>query len=125
VRGIPLTLAACPVELRPLMREFAAIGREAALMEEEDTMEAVRLVQEGREGEVRTPRLERARFLLEHGAGYDMTNSDGARRWSAEGRVVLFTNRINAHALTVTRLPQFRERQDDVFRVLAGVGFSS
>jgi len=74
---------------------------------------------------VRTPRLERARFLLEHGAGYDMTNSDGARRWSAEGRVVLFTNRINAHALTVTRLPQFRERQDDVFRVLAGVGFSS
>ena len=125
VRGVPLTLSACPVELRPLMREFAAIGREAALIEEEDTMEAIRLVQEGREGEMRAPRLERARLLLERGAGYDVANRNGARRRSADGRAVAFANRINAHALTVTRLPQFRERQDNVFRVLAGVGFSS
>jgi hypothetical protein len=25
----------------------------------------------------------------------------------------------------MTRLPQFKERQDEVFKVLAGVGFSS
>jgi len=125
VRGVPLTLAECPPQLRPLMREFAAIGREAARIEEEDTMEAVRLVQEGREGEVRAPRLERARLLLERGAGYDMGNSNGGRRRSTEGRAVAFANRVNALALTVTRLPQFRERQDDVFRVLAGVGFPS
>jgi hypothetical protein len=124
VRGVPLTLAACPAQLRPVMREFAAIGREAAQLEEEDTMEAVRLVSEGREDEVRAPRLERARLLLERGAGYDVENRSGGRR-SAEGRAVAFANRVNALALAVTRLPHFRERQDDVFRVLAGVGFSS
>ena len=125
VRGVPLTLAECPVQLRPLMREFSAIGREATRIEEEDTMEAIRLVQEGREGEVRAPRLERARLLLERGAGYDLGNNNGGRRRSTEGRAVAFANRVNALAMTVTRLPQFRERQDDVFRVLAGVGFSS
>ncbi len=124
VRGVPLTLAACPAPLRPLMREFATIGREAACIEEEDTMEAIRLVQEGREGEVRAPRLERARLLLERGPGYDTGNGNGGRR-SAEGRAVAFANRVNALALGVTRLPQFRERQDDVFKVLAGVGYSS
>ena len=123
VRGVPLTLVACPAQVRPLMREFAAIGREAARIEEEDTMEAIRLVQEGREGEVRAPRLERARLLLERGVGYDMGNGNSGRRRSAEGRAVVFANRVNALALTVTRLPQFRERQDDVFKVLAGVGF--
>jgi len=124
VRGVPLTLAACPAPLRPLMREFAAIGREVASIEEEDTMEAIRLVQEGRDGEVRVPRLERARLLLERGPGYDAGNGNGGRR-SAEGRAVAFANRVNALALAVTRLPQFRERQDDVFKVLAGVGYSS
>jgi hypothetical protein len=124
VRGVPLTLAECPAPLRPLLREFAAIGREAARIEEEDTMEAVRLISEGREAEVRTPRLERTRLLLERGAGYDAGGGNGGRR-SAEGRAVAFANRVNALALSVTRLPQFRERQNDVFRVLAGVGVSS
>jgi len=125
VHGVPLTLAECPAPLRPLMRELAAIGREAALIEEEDTMEAVRLVQEGC-NEVPVPRLERARLLLERGAGYDVGERDGTcGRRSAEGRAVAFANRVNALALAMTRLPQFRERQDDVFKVLAGVGLSS
>jgi len=105
------------------MRELAAVGREAARMEEEDTMEAVRLVSEGREGDVRPPRLERVRLLLERGAGHDAGRGNGGRR-STEGRAVAFANRVNALALSITRLPQFRQRQDDVFRVLAGVGFS-
>jgi hypothetical protein len=124
VRGVPLTLADCPAPLRPLMSEFSAIGREAAHIEEEDTMEVIRLVQEGREGEVAVPRLERARLLLERGAGYDVDGGNGGRR-SAEGRAVAFANRVNALALAMTRLPQFKERQDEVFKVLAGVGFSS
>jgi hypothetical protein len=123
VRGVPLTLAKCPAPLRPLMRELAAVGREAARMEEEDTMEAVRLVSEGREGDVRAPRLERTRLLLERGVGHDAGRGNGGRR-STEGRAVAFANRVNALALSITRLPQFRQRQDDVFRVLAGVGFS-
>lgn len=120
VRGVRLTLAECPAPLRPLMREFAAIGRDAARIEEEDTLEAIRLVQEGRD--VPAPRLERARLLLEHGAGYDVSEGNGGRRRSSSGRAVVFANRVNALALAMTRLPQFRERQDDVFKVLAGVG---
>ncbi|KAH9957118.1 hypothetical protein BC827DRAFT_1138459 [Russula dissimulans] len=124
VRSVPLTLAECPAPLRPLMRELGAIGREAALIEEEDTMEAVRLVQEGCD-DVPVPRLERARLLLERGAGYDIDERGSCGRRSAEGRAVAFANRVNALALAMTRLPQFRERQDDVFKVLAGVGLSS
>jgi hypothetical protein len=101
------------------MREFHAIGREAAHIEEEDTVEAIRLVQE--DCEVPVPRLERARLLLERGVGVEVENSG---RRSAEGRAVAFANRVNALALAMTRLPQFRERQNDVFKVLAGVGAS-
>lgn len=103
------------------MSEFSAIGREAARIEEEDTMVAIRLVQEGREGEVAVPRLERARLLLERGAGYDVDSGSNGRR-SVEGRAVAFANRVNALALAMTGLPQFKERQDEVFRVLASVG---
>ena len=124
VRGVPLTLADCPAPLRQLMDEFSAIGREAVHIEEEDTMEAIRLVQEGREGEVALPRLERARLLLERGAGYDVDGGRNGGRRSAEGRAVAFANRVNALALAMTRLPQFKERQDEVFKELAGVGFS-
>ena len=124
VRGVPLKLSDCPSQLRPLMSEFSAIGREAARLEEEDNMVAIRLVQKGREGEVAVPRLERARLLLERGAGYDVDGGSSRRR-SPEGRAIAFANRVNALTLAVTRLPQFKERQDEVFRVLAGVGSSS
>jgi hypothetical protein len=124
VRGVPLKLSDCPAPLRPLMSEFSAIGREAAHIEEEDNMVAIQLVQEGREGEMAVPRLERARLLLERGAGYDVDGGNNGRR-SAEGRAVAFANRVNALALAMTQLPQFKERQDEVFRVLAGVGSSS
>ena len=44
------------------------------------------------------------------------------RRTSTEGRAVAFANRINALALGMTKLRAFRERQEMVFKVLAGVG---
>ncbi|KAH9173714.1 hypothetical protein EDB89DRAFT_1957263, partial [Lactarius sanguifluus] len=77
---------------------------------------------------VPVPRIERARLVLERGAGYDIRegeerDSGGCR--SAEGRAVGFANRVNALALSMTRLPQFRERQAEVFRVLAAVGGDS
>jgi len=122
VRGRRLTVAECPAPLRPLMREFVAIGMEAARIEEEDTEVAIARVGEGRA--VPVPRLERARMLLERGAGYDVLERErdmGGRR-SAEGRAVAFANGVNALALGMTRLPEFRERQAEVFRVLAAVG---
>jgi len=44
-----------------------------------------------------------------------------SRDRSPEGTVLQLTNRINALALAMTRLPAFRERQNQVFKVLAGV----
>ena len=120
VRGRRLTIAECPEPLRPLMREFVAVGVEAARMEEEDTEAAIALAQIGRA--VPAPRLERARMLLERGAGYDVREGDHMDgRRSTEGRAVAFANRVNALALRMTRLPQFKERQAEVFRVLAAV----
>ena len=124
VRGRRLTVTECPALLRPLMHEFVAIGLEAERIEEEDTEAAIALAQQGRA--VPVPRLERARMLLEHGAGYDVREGERERdmsgRRSTEGRAVAFANRVNALALGMTRLPQFRERQAEVFRVLAAVG---
>ncbi|KAI0260425.1 hypothetical protein BC834DRAFT_1044599 [Gloeopeniophorella convolvens] len=120
VRGVPLTLAECPAQLRPLMREFSEIGRAAEAFDEEDTAAAMRLAQEGHD--VPVPRLERVRALLELGAGHDVGGPPGSTgRRSVEGRAVAFANRVNALALAMTRLPQFRARQEDVFSVLSGV----
>ncbi|KAG8951918.1 hypothetical protein FRC00_007049, partial [Tulasnella sp. 408] len=44
-----------------------------------------------------------------------------SRDRSPEGTVLQLANRINALALKMTSLPAFRERQDQVFKVLAGV----
>ena len=104
------------------MRESVKIGLEAERIEEEDTEAAIALAQQGRA--VPVPRLERARMLLEHGARYDVRERErdmGGRR-STEGRAVAFANRVGALALGMTRLLQFRERQAEVFRVLAAVG---
>ncbi|KAH9015659.1 hypothetical protein EDB85DRAFT_2156499 [Lactarius pseudohatsudake] len=79
VRGTRLTVTECPERLRPLMREFVAVDVEAALIEEEDTAAAMALAQDGRA--VPVPRVERARLVLERGAGYDIR--EGEERDSA------------------------------------------
>ena len=101
------------------MIELAAIGRLAREVEEEDTEEAMRLAQDGKD--IPPPRMERVMLMLEQGIGHDVAEGSQGRR-STEGRAVAFTNRVNALALGLTRLPAFRERQKDVFQVLAGIG---
>jgi hypothetical protein len=123
ILGKVLTEEECPPELRPFMKELAAIGRHAKEIEEEDTEFAMKLAQRG--GSVPVPRMERVKMILEGGVGYEQGRKeaqDGRR--SVEGRAVAFTNRINALSLGLTRLKTFRERQREVFTVLAGVGVS-
>uniref|UniRef100_A0A8H7Y1L1 Uncharacterized protein n=1 Tax=Psilocybe cubensis TaxID=181762 RepID=A0A8H7Y1L1_PSICU len=122
VLGKPLTMEECPVALRPFMSELSTIGRLAREMEEEDNEVAMRCAQRGEE--VPVPRLERVRMVLEEGVGYDRERNGAQRsgRRSVEGRAVAFANRINALSLGMTKLRAFRERQDDVFKVLAGIG---
>ena len=126
-----LTLRECPAELRPFMAELCAIGQAAREMEEEDSLATVRALERGEDAPL--PRLERARDILESGVGHafagagagaDVPRAADQRRrtTSTENRAVAFANRINALALGMTRLKAFRERQDMVFKVLAGLG---
>ena len=119
VRDRRFTVAECPDMWRPLMCEFIEIGVDSARIREADTATAITCAQEDRE--VSVPRLEIARMRLEHGAGYD--EQQGKERDTDRQRsVVAFVNRVNAHALKMTQLPEFRARQDRVFEVLSTVG---
>ncbi|KAF9541598.1 hypothetical protein CPC08DRAFT_650492, partial [Agrocybe pediades] len=131
VLGKELTLAECPRELQPFMRELGEIGREARRMMEEDDEWAIRMVQEGREDELAAvgagreggggggSRMDRVRGMLEEGVGYEL-RAMGVR--SVEGRAVAFANRINGLSLGMTKLRAFRERQEDVFAILGAAG---
>ncbi|KAF8972354.1 hypothetical protein BDZ97DRAFT_1752921 [Flammula alnicola] len=121
VLGKPLTLAECPRELRPFMTELAAIGAQAKVMEEEDNQTAMRLAERGQD--IPLSRVDRVKMMLEEGVGYErgLQEANNGRR-SVEGRAVAFANRINALSLGMTKLRAFRERQGDVFKVLAGIG---
>lgn len=121
VLGKPLTIAECPGPLRPFMMELAAIGRHAREMEDEDDKAAMEALQAGKPLPELT-RLDRVRKMLEEGVGYDRGQSQGEGRRSVEGRAVAFTNRINALSLGMTKLRAFRERQEQVFQILAGIG---
>ncbi|KAF7330522.1 hypothetical protein MVEN_02491800 [Mycena venus] len=121
VLGEKLTLEKCPPELRPFMAELAAIGRAARELQEEDDTIAMKHAARGQE--IPPTRMDRVRLMLEQGVGYAQGRRDNEEgRRSVEGRAVSFTNRINALSLGMTRLKAFRERQDDVFKVLAGIG---
>ncbi|KAG6852870.1 hypothetical protein C0991_008450 [Blastosporella zonata] len=121
VLGTPLTLRDCPPELRPFMMELAAIGAQAKDMEDADNEVAMKHAQRGED--IPPSKMERVKKMLEQGVGYAEGRREAEeRRRSVEGRAVAFTNRINALSLGMTRLRAFRERQDEVFKVLAGIG---
>ncbi|KAJ8517236.1 hypothetical protein ONZ45_g5567 [Pleurotus djamor] len=120
VLGNVLTPSDCPTELRPFMNELLGIGKQAKTMGEEDDELAIKFAAEGKEIPD-TPRVERARKMLEEGVGWSTRSSADMSRRSVEGRAVAFVNRVNALALGMTRLSAFRERQDFVFKVLAGI----
>jgi hypothetical protein len=120
VLGTPLTLEKCPPELRPFMAELAAIGHAARELAEED--DAIAMKHAARGEEIPPTRMDRVRLMLEQGVGYAMGRRSQEGRRSVEGRAVSFTNRVNALSLGMTKLKAFRERQDDVFKVLAGIG---
>ena len=50
----------------------------------------------------------------------DEDERDGRRR-SVEGRALALVNRINALALGMMKLRAFKDRQDEVFKILASV----
>jgi len=122
VMGQKLTVGMCPPELKPFTAEVIAIGAAVKEYEAEDNAEAIEAMSRG--GEPREPRIERTKKVLECGVGYNRrgeADRNSSRR-SLQGRAVSLANRINALALGMTRLKAFRDRQSDVFSVLAGLG---
>ncbi|KIJ52347.1 hypothetical protein M422DRAFT_202405 [Sphaerobolus stellatus SS14] len=123
VLGKELTLADCPVPLRPLMQELGAIGQEAKNYEEIDNESAMKLAARGRN--IPEPFMDRVRKILEGGVGYENTRpelgEDSGRR-SVEGRAVQFANRVNKLALGMTQLPAFKGYVNSVFGVLSALG---
>ncbi|KAL0953307.1 hypothetical protein HGRIS_004556 [Hohenbuehelia grisea] len=123
ILGTTLTAGEVPLELRPFMSELLSVAKQAKEIEVEDDEIAMKCAVEGREPPD-APRMERARTMLLEGVGYQFSQNghdDDGRRRSLEGRAVAFVNRVNALALGMTRLSTFRERQDDVFKVLSGI----
>ena len=118
-------------------------------MDEEDSLRAVEMLSSSNNVHLPTPRMERVERILERGVGgeyrrrsrddddtdeddyADMGRTRGrdshdsgghARRPErVEGRAIAFANRVNALALGMTKLRAFRERQDEVFKILASV----
>lgn len=124
VLGKRLTLAECPRDLRPLMAELDAIGARAQEMEEEDNRRAVKLAQRGVR-EMPIAQLDRAKMILEEGIGYAEGLRDIKRDPNSNyAQAISLANRINALSLRMTGLKAFREKQEVVFEVLAGVGAS-
>jgi len=125
VMGQKVTMEMCPRELQPFTRELMAIGATANETEAQDNADAIEVISRG--GEPPEPRMERTKKVLENGVGYDRQQRDdgedrSSSRRSIRGRAVTLANRINALALGMTRLQAFRDRQNDVFSVLAGLG---
>ena len=126
VMGQELTLGMCPQELKPFMMEFIAIGSAVRECEAEDNEDAVRIISRG--GIPPEPRMERTKKVLENGVGSsrrrrrDREDDGNSDRRSVQGRALTLSNRINALALGMTRLKAFRDRQNDVFAVLAALG---
>lgn len=125
VMGQRLTVQMCPREFRPFIIELVAIGSAVKDCEAEDDAEAINIVSKG--GVPPEPRMERTKKVLENGVGYYSRRArsradTNANRRSVRGRAVTLANRINALALGTTKLKAFRDREKDVFSVLAGLG---
>jgi hypothetical protein len=149
--GADLSLAQCPREYRPFMIELGNIGRVAQEIDDEDSMRAIEMLSSSNDVQLPTPRMERVERILERGVGGeyrrrsrddDDTDEDdyaemgrargrnshdshgsryGRRPESVEGRAIAFANRVNALALGMTKLRAFRERQDEVFKILSSI----
>jgi len=123
VMGQQVTVEMCPRELKPFTAEVIAIGAAVEACEAEDNADAIEILSRG--GEPPESRVERTKKVLENGVGYNRqqrVEERGSSRRSVQGRAVSLANRINALALGMTRLKAFRDRQSDVFSVLAGLG---
>jgi hypothetical protein len=109
----------CPIEYAVFFRKILGLFRRVRILAEADDRDAVRLAEEGElgdrlEAEIPTEtRLERLKRRLEEGVAHQSS--------SPGGTVAELANAIGRLALGMCQLPNFVQRQDEVFKVLAGL----
>jgi hypothetical protein len=118
VLGRDVTLEECPPGYQRFMRELVSIGERIMEVAEEDDNRAMQLAAIGED--IPEPRIDRLKRMLERGAGVAEQEERRHGRLSPEGTTMQLANRLNALALGMTRLDAFKERQDFVFKILAG-----
>ena len=101
------------------MQELIGIGAQARELEQMDNDAAMEYAQRGED--IPEPTLDRTKVILELGIGHERERGRRDGRLSVEGRAVSFANRINALSLAMTKLRAFKERQDQVFKILSGI----
>jgi hypothetical protein len=109
----------CPPEYGVFFRKLLGLFRRLRIMAEADDRDAVRVAEDrlgdefGSSGLSTETRIERLKRRLEEGIGHQ-SGSPG-------GTVAELANAIGRLALGMCQLPGFVERQDEVFKVLAGL----
>ncbi|KAK0533454.1 hypothetical protein OC834_002240 [Tilletia horrida] len=131
----------CPHQLRRLLWALSNIGAKCQRLAEDDDLAAVRLVEEQdqaggpvsaaaatRSATLQTNRIERLRYRLENGVDRDTssavsppTREPGAGSVRLQTNVTEVSNNINQLALAFFKIPTFRERQREAFKVLQAV----
>ena len=101
------------------MQELIDIGAHAQELEQIDNDAAMEYAQRG--DDIPEPTLDRAKVIFELGIGHERERRRRDGRLSVEGRAVSFANRINALSLAMTKLRAFKERQDQIFKILSGI----
>ncbi|KAG8968150.1 hypothetical protein FRC03_008503 [Tulasnella sp. 419] len=139
VLGAELKLEDCPPGYRPFMLELSGISQKVKEMATEDDDKAMEILTEDSEAVLPEPRIDHVKRMLERGIGREndeltdsapevgggrsttaRRRSTRSRSRSTDGSAVRLSNRINTLALNMMKLEAFRERQHDVFKVLAG-----
>ncbi|KAE8260872.1 hypothetical protein A4X13_0g62 [Tilletia indica] len=142
--GKIIGMADCPLQLRRLLWALSNIGAMCQRLAEDDDLAAMRLAEQsdstpsaaaaannGTDSQT-TNRIERLRYRLENGVDRDSSTSSSSNRPSnsrtpGAGTVRLQTNvtevsnNINRLALAFFKIPTFRERQREAFKVLQAV----
>ncbi|KDE06668.1 hypothetical protein MVLG_03015 [Microbotryum lychnidis-dioicae p1A1 Lamole] len=115
-----------PPHLRPLFTKLLQVSRVArSTMQQDD----VRAIQEATDDvPPSTSRIDRLRYRLENGVEHETETREGARGQGADDEdgaegstVVKLANGINELALAMARLPEFSERQAEVFKIVSAV----
>ncbi|CAD6898146.1 unnamed protein product [Tilletia controversa] len=148
-QGKIIGMADCPLQLRRLLWALSNIGAMCQRLAEDDDLAAIKRAERGDDDDddhhqsssldltsptMQTNRIERLRYRLENGVDRDSSSSSsssannrpptrepGAGTLRLQTNVTEVSNNINQLALAFFKIPTFRERQREAFKVLAAV----